>query len=120
MVVAVSVIGVIVLKADRPFDGARFALFVALYASSRLFLEAFQGDSETRAAFKFPTQPEDISAVYLEAFPNQHSDTRYEIHISQPEFTSVCPKTGLPDFGTIEISIGCERLGTEGFQSTRI
>jgi phosphatidylglycerol---prolipoprotein diacylglyceryl transferase len=43
----VIVIGVIVLKADRPFDGARFGLFVALYAGSRLFIEAFRGDSET-------------------------------------------------------------------------
>ena len=45
--IAISVIGVIVLKADRPFDGARFGLFVALYAGSRLFLDAFRGDSET-------------------------------------------------------------------------
>ncbi len=37
----------------------------------------------------------------LETFPNQFPD--YEIKIEFPEFTSVCPKTGLPDFGTIEI-----------------
>jgi 7-cyano-7-deazaguanine reductase len=35
----------------------------------------------------------------LEAFPNQFPD--YEIAVEFPEFTSVCPKTGLPDFGTI-------------------
>jgi 7-cyano-7-deazaguanine reductase len=35
----------------------------------------------------------------LETFPNQFPD--YEIVIEFPEFTSVCPKTGLPDFGTI-------------------
>ena len=33
----------------------------------------------------------------LETFPNQFRD--YEIEIVIPEFTSVCPKTGLPDFG---------------------
>jgi phosphatidylglycerol---prolipoprotein diacylglyceryl transferase len=44
---AVIVIGVIVLKADRPFDGARFGVFAALYAGSRLFIESFRGDSET-------------------------------------------------------------------------
>lgn len=38
----------------------------------------------------------------LDAFPNQFPD--YEITIEIPEFTSVCPKTGLPDFGVIEIS----------------
>lgn len=35
----------------------------------------------------------------LETFPNQFPG--YEIAIDFPEFTSVCPKTGLPDFGTI-------------------
>ena len=44
---AVIISGVIVLRAPRPFDGVRFGLFVALYAGSRLFLEAFHGDSET-------------------------------------------------------------------------
>ncbi len=37
----------------------------------------------------------------IECFENQFSD--YEITISIPEFTSVCPKSGLPDFGTITI-----------------
>ena len=37
----------------------------------------------------------------LETFPNQFPD--YEITIEIPEFTSVCPKTGLPDFGIITI-----------------
>jgi len=35
----------------------------------------------------------------IETFPNQFPD--YEIEIVMPEFTSVCPKTGLPDFGKI-------------------
>ncbi|MGB7297544.1 MAG: preQ(1) synthase [Candidatus Aminicenantales bacterium] len=35
----------------------------------------------------------------LETFPNQFAD--YEIVIEIPEFTSLCPKTGLPDFGVI-------------------
>ncbi|MBV8207324.1 MAG: NADPH-dependent 7-cyano-7-deazaguanine reductase QueF [Acidobacteria bacterium] len=37
----------------------------------------------------------------IETFPNQFP--RYEIVIEHPEFTSVCPKTGLPDFGAISI-----------------
>lgn len=37
----------------------------------------------------------------IEAFPNQHR--HYEIKIDIPEFTSICPRTGLPDFGTITI-----------------
>jgi 7-cyano-7-deazaguanine reductase len=35
----------------------------------------------------------------IETWPNQFGD--YEIEIVQPEFTSVCPKTGLPDFGKL-------------------
>jgi 7-cyano-7-deazaguanine reductase len=38
----------------------------------------------------------------IEVFPNQHKG--YEIRIDIPEYTSVCPKTGLPDFGTIVIT----------------
>ena len=38
----------------------------------------------------------------LETFPNQFPN--YEIKIEIPEFTSICPKTGLPDFGTITLS----------------
>jgi 7-cyano-7-deazaguanine reductase len=37
----------------------------------------------------------------IETWPNQFSG--YEIVIDDPEFTSVCPKTGLPDFGTIAL-----------------
>ncbi len=37
----------------------------------------------------------------IETWPNQFP--RYEITIDIPEFTSVCPKTGLPDFGTLII-----------------
>jgi 7-cyano-7-deazaguanine reductase len=35
----------------------------------------------------------------IETWPNQFAD--YEIEIVQPEFTSVCPKTALPDFGKL-------------------
>ena len=37
----------------------------------------------------------------IETWPNQYPD--YEITITIPEYTSVCPKTGLPDFGTLTI-----------------
>ncbi len=37
----------------------------------------------------------------IETWPNQYPG--YEIVVDDPEFTSVCPKTGLPDFGTITI-----------------
>lgn len=39
----------------------------------------------------------------IATWPNQYK-RNYEIYIELPEFTSVCPKTGLPDFGTIMIT----------------
>ena len=39
----------------------------------------------------------------IETFPNARPERDYEILIRCPEFTSVCPKTGLPDFGEIVI-----------------
>jgi len=43
----------------------------------------------------------DTSLPKIECFENQFKN--YEITISIPEFTSICPRTGLPDFGTITI-----------------
>lgn len=40
----------------------------------------------------------------LETFENQFPDRDYQIEIVAPEFTSVCPKTGQPDFGTLTIT----------------
>jgi 7-cyano-7-deazaguanine reductase len=39
----------------------------------------------------------------IETFPNPRPDRDYDIDIRCPEFTSMCPKTGLPDFGEIRI-----------------
>ena len=45
-----------------------------------------------------------MSSPTIETFPNPHPGREYRIAISCPEFTSVCPKTGLPDFGEIRIT----------------
>ena len=39
----------------------------------------------------------------LETFDNPHPERDYTIHIDIPEFTCLCPKTGQPDFATIDI-----------------
>ncbi len=49
----------------------------------------------------------------LETFPNPEPRRDYVIEITCPEFTSLCPKTGQPDFGTIRISYVPERLCVE-------
>ncbi len=49
----------------------------------------------------------------IEVFPNPAPGRNYEItHVNQ-EFTSVCPKTGLPDFGTVTIKYVPDELCIE-------
>ena len=45
-----------------------------------------------------------MSSSTLETFPNPRPERDFEIQIQCPEFTSVCPMTGLPDFGEIRIT----------------
>jgi 7-cyano-7-deazaguanine reductase len=44
-----------------------------------------------------------MSSTTIETFPNPRPGREFEIAIDCPEFTSMCPKTGLPDFGIIHI-----------------
>ena len=44
-----------------------------------------------------------MTSTPLETFPNPAPERDYEIGMRCPEFTSVCPRTGLPDFGEIQI-----------------
>ena len=39
----------------------------------------------------------------IEIWRNQYSDKEYIVDLSIPEFTCICPKTGLPDFATINL-----------------
>jgi len=49
----------------------------------------------------------------LETFDNQYPGRDYTIEIVCPEFTSVCPKTGQPDFGTLTITYVPDRRCVE-------
>ena len=53
----------------------------------------------------------DAKLPKIECIPNTHRD--YEITVNIPEYTSVCPKTGLPDFGTIIIKYMPDKLCVE-------
>jgi 7-cyano-7-deazaguanine reductase len=61
-------------------------------------------DDQARAGIDSPL-PE------IETWPNQFPD--YEIEIRIPEFTSVCPKTGLPDFGSLTLTYVPDQLCLE-------
>jgi 7-cyano-7-deazaguanine reductase len=54
-----------------------------------------------------------MSSPAVETFPNPRPGREYRIDISCPEFTSVCPRTGLPDFGEIRISYIPDQLCLE-------
>jgi 7-cyano-7-deazaguanine reductase len=61
------------------------------------------------------TQPEDLASLtllgrvknqpakQLETFPNKNPERAYVVELRTSEFTSLCPATGQPDFGTITI-----------------
>ena len=49
----------------------------------------------------------------LETFPNKYPGRPYAVEMVYPEFTSVCPKTGLPDFGEIRIKYIPDKLCVE-------
>ena len=49
----------------------------------------------------------------LEAFENQFPQRDYRIEIICPEFTSLCPKTGQPDFGTLTFTYTPDKLCVE-------
>ena len=48
--------------------------------------------------------PQDYAPEMLETFINKHQDHDYFVQFNCPEFTSLCPMTGQPDFATIYIS----------------
>lgn len=49
----------------------------------------------------------------LEVFENSFPNRDYEIEIVCPEFTSVCPKTGQPDFGVLIFTYTPDKLCVE-------
>ena len=78
----------------RRWTSSRPAIFVqsSYMASSRKRSAPRYTEDHARAGL-------DYSFPEIETWPNQFPG--YEIVIDDPEFTSVCPKTGLPDFGVI-------------------
>lgn len=59
---------------------------------------------------KYPTE---YDPGILETFVNKHPDNEYVVTFTCPEFTSLCPKTGQPDFARIVISYIPRRLMVE-------
>ena len=49
------------------------------------------------------SQVRNLRTPEIEVWENQYAEREYMIEIEIPEFTCICPKTGLPDFATIKI-----------------
>lgn len=60
---------------------------------------------------KEPTIPRSPQEAILETFTNPNPDIDYVVRLTAPEFTSLCPITGQPDFATIIVDyVPAERL----------
>ncbi len=57
--------------------------------------KSYEGLQESIRNFKTPK---------IDVWTNQYADREYSIHLSVPEFTCICPKTGLPDFAVINVT----------------
>lgn len=57
--------------------------------------------------------PDDYAPEVLEAFENMHREHDYWVQFNCPEFTSLCPITGQPDFAEIRIMYIPDRLMVE-------
>ena len=65
------------------------------------------GNQAPRFSYDTPT------ADILEVFENRHRETPYVIGLHSLEFTSLCPMTGQPDYGTIQIDYVANELCIE-------
>lgn len=81
----------------------------------------------TEASISYGEQA--IETNRLEGWPNPEKEQSYRIHLSYPEFTCLCPRSGYPDFATIEINYVPDRTIVElrslklylnGFRNRRI
>ncbi|MCX4266647.1 MAG: preQ(1) synthase, partial [Firmicutes bacterium] len=72
-----------------------------------------QGITKLGAGAQHTAYPTDYAPEVLETFANKHPDNDYFVKFNCPEFTSLCPVTGQPDFATIYISYVPDKLLVE-------
>ena len=59
------------------------------------------------------THVRQLKTPSIEVWENQYSDREYSIDLEIPEFTCICPKTGLPDFAVIYITYSPSKFCVE-------
>jgi len=70
-------------------------------------------NNELKALGKKSEYRQDYAPEVLETFENKHPESDYRVRFNCPEFTSLCPITGQPDFATIVIDYIPDRLMVE-------
>ena len=89
----------------------RFIMFLALKMHNFLII---LGKTVSKIMEKVtPVRPKSEKYKILETFENSYPNRDYVIIHKTNEFTSICPKTGQPDFGTITISYIANKLCVE-------
>ena len=66
--------------------------------------------------------PQDYAPEVLETFVNKHQDNDYFVKFNCPEFTSLCPITGQPDFAgnPYQLFAGCEDGGKQESETVSV
>ncbi len=72
--------------------------------------DTYESLSQLGGSNEIPESPDEAA---LECVPNPHKDARYLVRFAVPEFTSVCPVTGQPDFAHLVIDYVPENLIVE-------
>lgn len=72
-----------------------------------------QGITKLGSGAQHTAYTTDYAPEVLETFANKHPDNDYFVKFNCPEFTSLCPVTGQPDFATIYISYVPDKLLVE-------
>jgi 7-cyano-7-deazaguanine reductase len=76
-------------------------------------IETMEDPMPTGSLTEIPNQTASVELPALEVFKNPNPNRNYVISHVIPEFTAVCPKTGLPDFGTITVDYVADELCIE-------
>ena len=69
--------------------------------------DIYSGLKQLGHAVEMPTSPEQAQ---LETVTNPHPDVDYCVRFTAPEFTSLCPMTGQPDFAHLVIAVSYTHL----------
>ncbi len=84
--------------------GRKISIF-AFVRKNQFFMATSNGkDGLTLLGGRLTEYPREYAPELLETFKNKHPGNEYLVTFTCPEFTSLCPKTGQPDFGKIIIN----------------